>query len=504
MDLDKLQIGANVRSGWQALDLGFLMARAWWFKLFLCGVLPAVTLFIPLLILFYDKPFIALFIIWWLKPFWERLPLYFGSRIIFGEQIAVYDVIGKIREIYSKDFFAWLLWRRFALQRALSAPVSVLEGLKGKSRTDRLNILIRKNIDIAFSNQLICFFFELIICFGLGTTLVFFVPDKFTYLLYDSFGQLTLIGKWIYSILAFAAMFVVMPFYTMAGFALYLNRRIELEAWDIEIAFRNLVVRKQGSSASLNTFLVSALLVTLLLTVVPSSSYAQMDYDRQTASQSIKEILKGEDFGHEETVQNWRFKNVVEENKDKIPDWLIDLVEWLSTQLKSSDINKAEDALISTAGWIKMLLILAFIGLVIYLLYHYRGPLKKLKLTKKDISKPEIMFGLDVTPESLPDDVPAQVLQLWNKSQHRESLGLLYRAALSHMIEQYELTFKPSHTEAECAALVRDQGVHSLSQYFEKITFAWCYLAYGHSIPETQLIEEMCENWPKEMISEID
>jgi hypothetical protein len=33
------------------------------------------------------------------------------------------------------------------------------------------------------------------------------------------------------------------PFYVAAGFAMYLNRRAELEAWDIEQEFRRAFVR---------------------------------------------------------------------------------------------------------------------------------------------------------------------------------------------------------------------------------------------------------------------
>ncbi len=35
-----------------------------------------------------------------------------------------------------------------------------------------------------------------------------------------------------------AAVLVVEPFFVGAGFAMYLNRRVELEAWDIEQEFR--------------------------------------------------------------------------------------------------------------------------------------------------------------------------------------------------------------------------------------------------------------------------
>ncbi|MCP4429668.1 MAG: DUF4129 domain-containing protein, partial [Gammaproteobacteria bacterium] len=85
MDLDKLQFKASVRSGWQALDLGFLMARNWWRPLFATSALPPALLLIPLLILLWEHPLWAGFIIWWLKPFWERLPLFLASRNIFAE-----------------------------------------------------------------------------------------------------------------------------------------------------------------------------------------------------------------------------------------------------------------------------------------------------------------------------------------------------------------------------------------------------------------------------------
>ena len=100
MDLDKLQFRAAVRSGWQALDLGFLMARQWWRPLIITAAVPPLLLLLPLLVIFWDQPFWAGFIIWWLKPFWERLPLYLASRKIFAEETGEIDVIGNIKKLY--------------------------------------------------------------------------------------------------------------------------------------------------------------------------------------------------------------------------------------------------------------------------------------------------------------------------------------------------------------------------------------------------------------------
>ena len=49
MDLDRLQIIARQRSPWEAVDLGFVVARAWFKSLFLVWAIPSFVLFVLLL-----------------------------------------------------------------------------------------------------------------------------------------------------------------------------------------------------------------------------------------------------------------------------------------------------------------------------------------------------------------------------------------------------------------------------------------------------------------------
>ncbi len=495
MDLDKLQFKASVRSGWQALDLGFLMARNWWRPLFATSALPPALLLIPLLILLWEHPLWAGFIIWWLKPFWERLPLFLASRNIFAEQASEFDVIREIRSIYLKDCLPWLLWRRLSFYRTFDAPVTLLEEQKSKARSKRLSILHGRHTDIALTNQFVCFCCEIIITLGLFFSLIFFIPDDLELDLFNSYEELTLFGEWVVTICGYFAMVLVMPFHTLAGFALYLNRRIELEAWDIEIAFRSLAQRKHQTTNRL----VASLLTGFLIIVsgnLPSNSYAATDHNIESAKQLIEEVLNDKDFGEEKLVRKWRFRNFVEENKDKIPEWLISIVEWWEDNFETGD---ADNNLNTTAFWLKLLLIGCFIMLLIYLYYRFRGPLKRISTNRGSKSSPEVMFGLDVRAESLPDDIPAQVMKLWIQKQHREALGLLYRAALSHLIQQHSLAFKSSHTESECVALVQSRGIFELSQYFSRLTQMWKRLAYGHQLPETEILQNLCDRWPKVM-----
>jgi pilus assembly protein TadC len=80
---------------------------------------------------------------------------------------------------------------------------------------------------------------ELALEFAILSILFWFAPE----------GSLTELWRWLVdsdaplqsALLAAVYAFVVglvEPFFVAAGFAMYLNRRVELEAWDIEQEFR--------------------------------------------------------------------------------------------------------------------------------------------------------------------------------------------------------------------------------------------------------------------------
>jgi len=494
MNLDKLQVNACIRSGWQALDLGFLMARAWLRPLFIASLMPMLPLTVLLMVIFIDNPFWTVLVLWWLKPFWERLPLFIASRMLFDEAPGIWS---SMKSLPLKDILPWLLWRRFSMQRAFDNPITVLEGLKGGERRERLRVLHGKYTDVALSNQFVCFCCELLVAFGLLVLFDFFTPDALDINFYDTFGDLTVTGERIFSLTAILAMAIVMPFHSMAGFALYLNRRIELEAWDIEISFRNLAERKRSTQGRSPILPAVILLFGLFGLGTPGGADAAVQHDRESAAELIEQVLQGKDFGEDRNVRKWRFKDFSEEQEDSsFPEWIIDFYEWLEGR------EGWWEGLGSIAFLIKVLLVVLFAGLLFYLLRRYRGPLSRLAQGQHKETAPEVLFGLDVTPESLPPDVPEQAIRLWGEGAYREALSLLYRASLSRLIERYELAFRASHTEAECAALVKAYGVESLSDYFWQLTQTWRRLAYGHQLPSDDTLRGLCDGWTRELSSD--
>jgi hypothetical protein len=338
----------------------------------------------------------------------------------------------------------------------------------------------------------------LLVLFGLMLAFDFFTPDTLGIRIYDSFGDLTLTGEWIFTLSGLAAITLVMPFHTMAGFALYLNRRIELEAWDIEISFRNLADRKSQTNPRVLGLVAAISLACLVALAIPGEAAAATEHDRESAAELVKQVLQGEDFGQERTVRKWRFKDWDEAEDDSFPEWLIEFLEWLEINVDwSPDFNNA-------AVWLKLLLVILFVGLLIYLIRRYRGPLSRLVQRSPVETAPEVLFGLEVTPQSLPADVPLQVMRLWDQGEYREAMSLLYRAALTRLIARYELGFRSSHTEAECAALVKQRGIDSLSEYFWQLTQVWRRLAYGHQLPASETVRQLCDGWTAELSDDPD
>ena len=92
--------------------------------------------------------------------------------------------------------------------------------------------------------------------------------------------------------------------------------------------------------------------------------------------------------------------------------------------------------------------------------------------------------------------------QLYQAGNYREALSLLYRAALSRLIDRYQVAFRSSHTEAECASLVRARGIDSLSHYFAELTGVWQRLAYGHLLPADAVVRGLCERWSEELAND--
>ncbi len=84
MRLTEASVAIRPRSAWEAMDLGVLLARRHAGLLMASWALVTLPLFALLCAVLWQYPGWAVFLFWWLKPAYERLPLYILSHALFG------------------------------------------------------------------------------------------------------------------------------------------------------------------------------------------------------------------------------------------------------------------------------------------------------------------------------------------------------------------------------------------------------------------------------------
>lgn len=255
MQLADLQVAVRPRNAWEAMDLGIRLAQneailLW--KTWLCVTLP-VFLLVLALVLATGNTWYSL-LLWWLKPLYDYALLIVLSRRVFGETPTLGNTLRALAGSWRQGLLNHLLIRRFSMSRSYLLPVWLLEQLPTRERAPRIAIMRKLYTGRARWLFIVMLHFELILGLTALSLVFWLAPSGQTGMLWELFteensNQLVHAAQ----VLAyFFAISVVEPFYVAAGFSLYLNRRTELEAWDLELAFRHLRERLEspGNAAS--------------------------------------------------------------------------------------------------------------------------------------------------------------------------------------------------------------------------------------------------------------
>ena len=522
MRLDRIVIEPRLRSAWEALDLGVVLARQWFWPLFVLWLLPALGLAVALGLILQDSLWVAGMLLWWLKPLLDRPLLFYASRALFGESPSIGGVLKTLPSIYRFDLLPWLLWRRLNVTRSFDLPVTLLERLAGKRRKQRLSVLHRQNTGAATWYTIACVHLELLLVFGTLGLISLLLPEEAGVDVFSAFfDEASSAHEWIYNLLSVLAMATVAPFYVLGGFALYISRRVELEGWDIEVRFRSLAERltreghpfakesgrHPGSNAAVLKSVMLALTVGLMalspdpLTPVLANETPDVVevVDASSAQKLIDDVLAGPEFHQMQEVTRWRLKETssVEGGNDQVPSWLIRLVELFEYLFSGSEASSDESRPLELGALLEFLIWLIVFGFVAYLVYAYRksGVVRAPRGERKSSGSATRLFGLDVQPDSLPENVPAAVMALCRQGETRAAMSLLYRASLSRYMEKFGVVFLDSHTESECVQVIESHCDTPSSAYARDLTDLWQRLAYGHQLPDIEQVTELTRRW---------
>ncbi len=505
MHLSKAQAVLRPRTTWEAMDLGILLARRHAGLLMGTWALVTLPLFALLTLLFWQQPTAVALIIWWLKPALERLPLHILSRALFADKLGVVESLKAFPKLLKPQLLASLTWRRLSLTRSFNMPVQQLEGLTGDARQQRLVTLGKHYTRAPTWLTVIGLHIEMALWLGMLVLLYLLIPaqlqtDWSWQKLLESTQYDWLWAEHLSNALYVLALVIWEPIYVACGFTLYLNRRTELEAWDVELVFRNLARRLQRGAVVL--LVVGCCLLPLAepTWAQPIQEYSyEHDLDElgptdprllkqmlnsEQAQQSIHQLLAQPPFKNHQVIQNWRFGEPSGAQSKKEPSFK--LPTWLESLLESASF------IVQVLLWSGFILISAF------LLWRYREWLRTFSQKWLPNRQPQrtplqTLFGLEVSNDSLAKDWLVQAEKLW-PSDPRGALSLLYRGLLNHLLDEHALPLTDAHTEGEVLVMARHLGL-PLQRYSTQLTLHWQNLAWGHRLPAHAQFMALCEQW---------
>ncbi len=162
------------------------------------------------------------------------------SRAVFGEATRWSDLWAARREVFTRSLWRTLTIARLSPWRSFTQAIDQLEGQRGAARSKRRAVLLGSQRGAVMGLQFVYANLEMIFVAALIALVAWFLPDALRSELWRLYSEGE--SAWMQAAFAFGYGVVVLalePFYVAAGFAMYLNRRVELEAWDIEQEFRH-------------------------------------------------------------------------------------------------------------------------------------------------------------------------------------------------------------------------------------------------------------------------
>lgn len=498
MKIDQLVISTQARNSWKSFDLGCRMAMTWWRQLY--GFLLVVTFPVFVLCQLVSVEF-GIFILWWCKPLFERGLLYIFSRQVFGQQISASNAIKAWPSQLKLNWFQSITWRRFSPSRGFDLAVTQLEQLTGEKRASRLAVLHRTADNNNAWWLIICVHWELFILMGLFVLMDMLVPSGVEFDFFKVLSSETLAIELGTNLFTYLAILLIAPIYIGGSFAAYLNRRIILEGWDIELSFKKIQQNSLQKFAS-----VIVMVFTLGLSFnMPETAAQQSDETLQTPSntefeqaallapeaesierhveinQNLQEVLQAPPFNQNEMVRTWRWTG-----------W-----QWESKSDEQPDLSVFATIFAFIAKFLEVILWVVFISLLLWLLWLSRfrlASLANIKLpTKTLIDMPS--FGQHRTHKDLPKDIPSELRLLMSQQAYRQALSLMLVSSLMNLQVRKLISLNKAMTEQQCLTAINRSLEGESKLFMVELINTWIQLAWAHRWPQPEKMQALFVTW---------
>ena len=227
------------RSPLEAADLGARLCQSAAPDIYRCLSLAAVPVLLIASASAAVSVWLAPLIIWWAKPWLDRTILFVLSRAAFGQTTAVADLWRARRQVWWQQLFHSVTLRRLSPWRALTQPAYQLEGSRLNEAARRAGQIRRRGAGTAFLVTAAFGLAEQCLVMSIFSFAYWFAPEGETANFLEMvYGDQSAFIPTALAVAYAATVLFLEPFYVAAGFAMYLTRRTELEAWDIEQELR--------------------------------------------------------------------------------------------------------------------------------------------------------------------------------------------------------------------------------------------------------------------------
>ncbi|MCG6117991.1 MAG: DUF4129 domain-containing protein [Aquimonas sp.] len=515
MRIDHLGVALRPRSGWEAVELGFALLRRHAGTVFGAWLLASLPLLALALLLGWalDRLWLAALLLWWLKPAFDRIPLFVLSRAVFGATPGLRETLLAQRSFGSGAILPWLLWRRLSPGRCLLLPADLLEGLSGREGRQRRSLLARGAYGHAALTLLVLIHVEAVLSLSLLGLGLMMVPIEFmgeaAQAMWETLFEAPPVwAEALLVLLYWAAVSLVEPFFVAAGFGLYLNRRTRLEAWDVELGLRRLGQRL----AALGGRGLLALLLALPLLGSPGGMAMAAEEPPQDhpgpASGAGRATASGDGlqrvFGHAHADGGEAFVQTASQTYE---DARLSPTETRSVWAPRKPPQRRAQGtsvswldgfarviafLLENALWLGMGVLLAL------LLLNYRRWLPALErlLPGAVPALPEFETLAEARGMQLPDDLPAAVRALWRQGRVRPALALFYAGSVQKLEQMLGEPLPPGATEADCLRRARRLRGHAFAPVFGQVVQLWQACAYAARSPSEAELEALLAAWP--------
>lgn len=437
---------------------------------------------------------------WWLKPVFDRIVLHVLSQSLFGAKPGTLATVKAAPGFLRGWLFTALVWRRLDLARAFNLPVWQLEGLRGPAVRTRLNVLNTKARGSAIGAAVVCMHLVLALEVAMLGLIFAFIPAEWVNyqdVLSWLFLEPTPVSGAVLFLVYYVAETIVEPLFVASGFGLYLGRRTQLEAWDLELAFRKLALKLAPA--------LGACLVCLSLLPFPALAAndgtqtgdsweaaleAAPDYwsrrvesgrvtDPQSWVDGAREIHADTLFGYRDEGWELKSRNEPSEEPEDSSSW----VSWMGT------LGDALSILLELLLWLGAG-VLAFVAG--RFLWSQRGALG----ARDRLEEPEV-FRLELADEdtlTLPSDIAAAAARALDSGDTVLAISLLYRGALERFQRQ-GLELPSGATEAECLRSAAAVAGGDQIELFRRIVRYWQSTAYADQEPEADAVRDVLQGW---------